>query len=474
MKWCRCSTKIRPKRLEGGEMTHFRAAFVFFGLTIFLYGMGNAAEIDPQIEMELQSQDTVPVIVRLEESHEGGDALHFLPDTLSRKTFLEEKRRSFHQTFLSFRPQVQNFRQAIPEQNFGEIWLIGAITLRVNEALLEELRNDPKVLSIHLDRTHYLPQPQTGYLDHEEGYTWGLKKLKLPVLNLVASDLTGKGVVAGVIDTGIDATHPDLQGKILYFKDFSSNPEGEWTLPTDDHGHGTHVAGTIAGGSASGKAIGVAPETTLVVARIFDANGMTSTRAILNAMQWMADPDENFETDEDVPRIVNNSWGGSGGGETDSPLYMAVESWRTLQIFPCFAAGNSGPGVGTVGTPGGFDNAFAVGATDEKDEIAYFSSRGPAWLDGEILDKPDASAPGVDVFSSIPGGGYASWSGTSMATPHMTGVIVLLFQQYPFLTVERMTHLLIDSVDDLGVEGFDYSYGFGRVNLLRAALDYNY
>ena len=120
------------------------------------------------------------------------------------------------------------------------------------------------------------------------------------------------------------------------------------------------------------------------------------------------------------PHVVNNSWGGGPG----DPFYQAtVQAWVAAGIFPAFANGNAGPSCGSAGSPGDYPESYAVGAYDIGNFIAFFSSRGPSGLDGGI--KPNISAPGVDVRSSVPGNGYAIFSGTSMATPHVAGSVAL-------------------------------------------------
>jgi subtilisin family serine protease len=137
-----------------------------------------------------------------------------------------------------------------------------------------------------------------------------------------------------------------------------------------------------------------------------------------------------------APDVVNNSWGSNA---TNSTEFLAdVRAWVAAGIFPAFANGNNGPAAGTVGSPGSFPESFGVGATDINDQIASFSSRGPAIWDGVTYVKPQISAPGHQIYSAWPrqlGLDYNTISGTSMATPHLTGVVALLLSAQPDLTV---------------------------------------
>jgi subtilisin family serine protease len=263
--------------------------------------------------------------------------------------------------------------------------------------------------------------------------------------------------LVGVLDTGIQGKHPQLGSRVTHFKDFVNHLENSY----DDHGHGTHVAGTIAG-----KEIGFAPQSKLIVGKILSAVGGGQDSTILEAMQWQFDPDGNPAT-ADFPRIVSNSWGaeiseGVHDVEEVLPYQLAIQAWVNGGIIPVFAAGNSGKTPN--GVPGGLPDVISVGAFDKNGEVAEFSSRGPnLWKIGSsiiTLLKPDVSAPGVQIGSAFPGNKYAVWDGTSMATPHVSGAIVLLLQANPKLTIAEVKQLLLETSE----KKMDNSYGFGIVN----------
>lgn len=349
------------------------------------------------------------------------------------------------------------------------LWTINALIVEGTGESLLDIAERPEVEQVLVSKPRSLPPVIREAQSSEEGeYTYGLTTIGIDKVH-AELQLTGESILVGHLDTGIDAEHPDLAGKVVDFWDFSG-PTMPTTssAPVDGDGHGTHTAGTIAGGNASGTAIGVAPGAKLIVGRIFDDGGNATDAGVLAAMNWIADPDGDPATN-DAPRLVSNSWGGPRGEpDYEAPYIAAVDTWIELGIFPCFAAGNEGPDATTVGTPGGYPQAFAVGATNKRDGIAYFSSRGPiTWNDVSYV-KPEVSAPGVNTYSSMPGGTYQGMSGTSMACPHMAGVITLMYQAKPDLTIEQITQILKDTAKDLGDEGADNDFGWGRVQAYEA------
>lgn len=335
------------------------------------------------------------------------------------------------------------------------LWAIGGFSADLSEAQQRDLMTSGLVAGIFEDGKKYIygnPVPSG-----EQGpYTYGLKNTGVVDLRAEHPEVTGKGVVVGVIDTGVDGDHPDLKGKVVGFKDFVNKKDDK---PYDDQGHGTHVSGTIAGGAASGTAIGMAPDAHLIVAKVFTADGSANDSDILSAMQWFLDLDVK-------PVVVSNSWGGSQPDDhvlDDVPFYKMVDAWVKAGMFPSFAAGNEGNNPSTIAIPGGMTNAFAVGAVDDKNEVAVFSSRGPIlWkINGaaeKSFTKPDVCAPGMNVYSSLPGGKYAAYSGTSMATPHVSGMVALIKQVHPEYTVQQLEQALLDTAKALG-DANDYGKG---------------
>jgi subtilisin family serine protease len=275
--------------------------------------------------------------------------------------------------------------------------------------------------------------------------------------------LTGRGVSVAVLDSGVDANHPDLAGRVVE-RNFTDSPGG------DQDGHGTHVASTIAGdGTASaGRYRGVAPESNVLSGKVCGMIFCTDS-AILAAMQWAA-------VDEHA-RVINMSLGGPDFPSTD-PIEEAVNT-LTAQTGALFviAAGNSGDSAGTIESPGSAEAALTVAAVDKSDRMAGFSSRGPRVGDGAI--KPDIAAPGVDIVAARAEGAtlgtppadfpdsYTAISGTSMATPHVAGAAALLAQKRPEWKAGQLKATLMGAAERTA-DGGVLDKGAGRVDVARA------
>ncbi|WP_308011763.1 S8 family serine peptidase [Actinacidiphila acidipaludis] len=271
---------------------------------------------------------------------------------------------------------------------------------------------------------------------------------------------TGQGVNVAVLDTGVDAGHPDLADSIADRQSFVPDEN------TDDYvGHGTHVASIIAGtGAASGGAEkGVAPGARLDIGKVLGNDGSGQTSWVLAGMQWAA-------VDQHA-KIINMSLGDGVASDGSDPLSQAVDqlSAQTGALF-VVAAGNSGA-PGTIGSPGAATDALTVGAVDSTDSVADFSSQGPR-VDGAL--KPEITAPGVDIlaansqFDGNGEGAYQTMSGTSMATPHVTGAAALLAAAHPDLTGSQLKDLLAST--SLQIPQYDaFQAGSGRLDVAAAA-----
>ncbi|GGU41758.1 S8 family serine peptidase [Lentzea flava] len=271
----------------------------------------------------------------------------------------------------------------------------------------------------------------------------------------------GKDVTVAVVDTGIDANHPDVAGKITAAENFSSEPD-----VVDRHGHGTHVASTIAGtgqGSA-GKYQGVAPAAKLVIAKVFNGAGEADTSQVLAGIEWAA---------RSGAKIVNLSLGGEVTDGTDELSALVDRLSAETGVLFVVAAGNNGPAGRSVTSPGAAASALTVGAVDRQNKLAPFSSTGPRI--GDALAKPEINAPGVGVVAARAAGTgmgapvsdtYTAASGTSMATPHVAGAAALLAQQHPDWTAQTLKNALVTSAVDVGMPW--YEQGAGRLDVARA------
>jgi serine protease AprX len=276
---------------------------------------------------------------------------------------------------------------------------------------------------------------------------------------------TGEGVTVAVIDTGV-APHNDLTkptNRIVGFKDFINDR----TKPYDDNGHGTHVAGIIAsnGFSSNGKYTGVAPKANILAVKALDETGSGSTSDIISAIQWVIDTKDEYNT-----KILNLSLGSPANEPYYSdPLAKAASAAVDAGITVVTAAGNSGPAKETILSPGNSPSVITVGAVDDNktpelddDTIAPFSSRGPT-KDG--LKKPDLVAPGVDIMSlsNTKPDAYSSLSGTSMATPLVTGAIALMYNKNPGLDPKTIKASLKKSCTSIDLDSNEQ--GAGIINL---------
>ncbi|WP_329204578.1 S8 family serine peptidase [Streptomyces sp. NBC_00683] len=277
-----------------------------------------------------------------------------------------------------------------------------------------------------------------------------------------AAGYDGSGTKVAILDTGIDATHADLSDRIDEARNFSDSADA-----VDRHGHGTHVASTIAGSGAAsgGKYKGVAPGAKLLIGKVLGDNGSGTESGVLAGMDWAA---------HSGAEVVSMSLGADTYTDGTDPMSQAVNTLTkdTGTLF-VIAAGNTGPDAGTVGTPGAADAALTVAAVDDQDKIASFSSRGPRF--GDKAMKPDIAAPGVNIVAARAAGtamgapaeaGYTSASGTSMATPHVSGAAAILAQEHPDWDAADLKGALMSSARTSGNGGF--LEGSGRVDLATA------
>jgi hypothetical protein len=314
----------------------------------------------------------------------------------------------------------------------------------------------------------------------------GLTRIHAP--EAWALGFTGAGRVVSNIDTGVYGTHPALAAR--WRGNNGGTPENSWfdpytthwTQPQDSGQHGTHTMGTICGASTT-DTIGVAIGAQWIAAAAIDRGGglaRTISDAIL-AFQWIADPDNDPNT-QDNPDACGNSWGipdGAGYANCDESFWDAIDNCEAAGTVVIFSAGNEG----TSGLRSPADrattpyNCFSVGAVDGTTSslpIAYFSSRGPSeCATGTLAIKPEVVAPGVNIRSAMPGGGYQTMDGTSMASPHVTGCVAVLRQVNPNLDADAIKEILMSTAEDLpfnSPNGEDNTFGHGIVNLYQACL----
>jgi len=270
----------------------------------------------------------------------------------------------------------------------------------------------------------------------------GVAQIKAPA----AWDATrGRGIKVAVLDTGIDNTHPDLAAN---YKGGVSFVPGE--SPMDGNSHGTHCAGTIAAAINGDGVVGVAPAAFLYAVKVLSNSGSGNWSWLIAGIDWCIN---------NKMHILSMSLGGESA---PTALETMCDTAFNQGLLLVAAAGNDGI-TKPVGHPGKYKNVIAVSAIDSSNLIAGFSSRGP---------EVELCAPGVNVLSTIPGGGYGTKSGTSMACPHVSGAAALAWSTHRFNNNVTIWDLLASTVDNLGVPEWDPLYGYGRVDAERAAFEF--
>ncbi len=353
-----------------------------------------------------------------------------------------------------------------------DLWIIHGIALTAKPSLVRRLIASPMVAEVRLDHLRqYLPSPPTpdfagGQVTPwgkevsatETELPWGVARVRAPE-TWTTLGISGTGAVVALFDTGTSYVHPEVAanyrgnlGHGLY------DHAGSWfdavrggVYPYDDHGHGTHVAGT-----AVGQTVGVAPGAKWIAVKGLSGEGKGYDSWLHAGFQWLLAPNGDPSL---APDVVNCSWGNDNGYLTT--FQEDVAQLMAAGILPIFAVGNNGMSAYTVGSPASLRGVFSVGASDPYDEIAFFSSRGPSpW--GEV--KPAIVAPGIQVRSAVPGGIYYDADGTSMATPHVVGVAALLRGVSPTLAVPRMTAFLTTTARPLSSTIPNNESGWGLVD----------
>jgi len=350
--------------------------------------------------------------------------------------------------------------------SFTPYWIFNGVAVIADAETLLELARRADVDIIRLDHKRHLSGNEWRAGDRRPtsaGVEWNIQRIGAESV-WEALDIDGTGIVVANIDTGVDWQHPAVRSRYRGYdpKGFHQH-RGNWfcatnegyLYPGDGHGHGTHTMGLMVGREDESH-IGVSPGAQWIAVKAFDNQGYTYDSWLHSGFQWLLAPEGDVTL---APAVVNNSWGSDAAADTT--FQSDVQVLRAAGILPVFSAGNNGPARGTIGSPASFPQALAVGATDSDDRIASFSSRGPSpWA--EV--KPELVAPGVDIRSSMPGGGYRLSDGTSMAAPHVAGVAALLLEARPSLTISETEHILTSSARPLGEPMPNNDYGWGLVD----------
>lgn len=400
--------------------------------------------------------------------------------------------------------ELTNYSRSSDVSNIKQYWIANIINCYATPGVVRQLASRNDVESIDIDEERVLIDPVIGNIigGSNSGIT---REITYNVLKMNAPDVwalgfTGQGIVVAVLDTGVNYNHNDLNGNMWIHPSY---PYHGWNFisnnnnPMDNHGHGTHCAGTVAGNGASGSQTGVAPNAKIMALKVLDDSGSGTESGVWDAIQFSVD---------NGAHVMSLSLGWRHIWSPDRATWRNVmNNALAAGLIASVAAGNEGSGAapGNVRTPGdvpppwlhpdqtltgGISAVVSVGATDVNDNIASFSSQGPVtwqainpfndypYNPGLGLIRPDVSAPGVDVksLSHSNTAGYTSMSGTSMATPGVAGVMALLLSKNPNANPEKLAMALELTSVDLGLTGKDNVFGTGRVDAFAAINNLNY
>ncbi|TMW69609.1 hypothetical protein Poli38472_001765 [Pythium oligandrum] len=444
--------------------------------TALLATDASAAIVDPAVHRTLRQQGNVNLIVTMKKgTHEVLNAVHEASFT-TRGALIEDMVSRLQQHAEDSQVEVGALvaKEAAGEFTKAEsFWISNQLFVEgASATFLERLTSLSSVAEVREERRFKVPQVTVSTANSTVlANEWGVAKIQAP--EVWAAGNTGKGVIVSAIDTGVRGTHTALKGNYRGAYGWF-DPEAKKADPYDNNGHGSHVMGTIAGANG----IGVAPGATWIACKGCRTEDCPESD-LLSCAQFITCPTDTSGANADcskAPHVVSNSW---GGGQADTWYKASVDAWRTAGIIPIFANGNEGPACTTSSSPGDYDNVIAVGATDSSDGLASFSSKGPSKTG---LLKPEISAPGYNVRSSWNTGdsAYSTISGTSMATPHVSGVVALLLAAKPGLTYDQVKDALIKNVDTATLKAAgqtcggtkdgvfpNNNFGYGRLNALK-------
>jgi subtilisin family serine protease len=476
------------------KLSYQLAACVTLAVCFTAHSVIAELTIDDNLEAkmnEVGKDGTVSALIYLDSSAD----IKALSDSIS------QNRLSFHDRHKLIVETLQNEANASQKsilKKIGELrtsggiervktyWITNAIRIDATPSVILELSTHEDVNHIYLNYPIELVEPvSTGPVGQDRGgVEIGIDAVRAPEVWAMGFD--GDGVLVSTMDTGVQGSHEALASRWAGLRpEYAGHPEwafldpytGDHSFPFDSGSHGTHTMGTVCGGSP-GQGIGVAPGAHWITSAAIDRYTIEQTVAdAITSFQWLADPDGDPSTSWDVPRVNSNSWGlttGHGYPNCDQTFWTYLDNLEAVGCVVLFSAGNEGSsGLRRPGDRATDDyRTCAVAAIDPYDSnwpIASFSSRGPTNCtpNGSSAIKPDIAAPGVDTYSSVPGG-YSSYSGTSMASPHVNGAVALMLQANPDLEVEMIKQILYETAIDLGATGEDNDYGAGMIDCVEA------
>lgn len=474
--------------------------------------------VDGRIWQEFSQNDRVPTLIVMGDAPDLSPAYR-LPSKEARGRWVYDILRQ--RALRTQAPLVAELdRMGVTYQRF---WIVDAIQAELTRQQIDRILTLPGVKRVVADTAYQStePLPASGQAASEiASIPWGVQRVQAPWA--WSQGYTGAGIVISGQDTGYDWEHEALKDKYRGWDAGSQtadhnynwhdsihqdvppadmgNPCGyDSPTPCDDHSHGTHTMGTMVGNNLAASdpawpagadyAVGVAPGARWIACRNMD-NGWGRPSTYIECFQWLTAPyplggDAMSDGDPSkAPDVMNNSWGcPPDEGCTTSQLGViepAVDAADASGIVVVVSAGNEGPSCSSVENPAPiYPRSFSVGATNSSNALASFSSRGPVTYNGQTYIKPNVSAPGVSVISSVPGDSYLPFQGTSMAGPHVAGVVALLLDAEPSLIgqtdlVKTIVQMTAEPVVNFNCGGADVDgspnnlFGWGIVNIRRA------
>lgn len=437
-----------------------------------------AGEITPELKARINVGDArndIPVIIqftdRLDITALREDVKNILQRKYSTKGLRTAQRRRIKRKLMIDRMKQLSFRSVNRVARFlhsrgvqpvlKPLWMRNSVAASIPSNLLEDVALLPGIESVTLDATVQGPTPNAGSAPTAPTF-WNLDATQAPLLwNL---GYTGTGVVVASMDTGVDATHPDLGPKWRGGTNSWFDPYGQNSSPADNNGHGTQVMGLIVGGASGGYQIGMAPDAQWIAAKIFNDANQATLSGIHEAYQWMLDPDGDFNTD-DAPDLVNNSWAlNNTVNQCNQEFSSDIALLKEAEIGVLFSAGNYGPSTETSVSPANDTGVVSVGSVDSAYGIDIQSSRGSGACDGGIY--PSLVAPGDGVLTADRMPTFYNYvSGTSFAVAHLTGGMALLKSAFPQATLSQLENAVSDHAGDLGNPGPDNTFGHGLLDV---------
>ena len=504
---------IRTKGgINMGRISLFLALLPVLGGALAIPQIAQAAQVHPALEEQLAAlgDDQYVSVILIMQTQADVAGLNQALKAERAKLAVRHERvvRALHEAADSQAPLLAFLEETRQRgggvAGFTGYWISNLVVAKVTKTFLYQLAERADIAAIEPNFKAELIAPVADEPYEEQGgkesggATRGIGVT--PGLRAINADdvwyelgITGAGTIVANCDTGVDGNHPALASRWrgLYApvsECWLNLIGGAPSFPYDGYGHGTHVMGTLTGlGAATEDTIGVAWGALWIATDPIN-QGVSSEfdNDIIAAYEWLADPDGNPETNDDVPDVVQNSWRVYeyfGYPDCYTNWWTVIDNCEAAGCVTTWSAGNEGDDPQTIGSPADrattFTNAFAVGAVDATNysypwPIADFSSRGPSGCTAPPAQqvKPEVVAPGVTVYSSVPGGTYeqSGWNGTSMAGPHVAGVVALMREANPDLDVDTIKEIIMETAVDLGDPGEENTYGWGMIDAYAAVM----